>query len=490
MFNLRKQSLTLNSLALIYFAVSLPLEASETPRKIYGWPLSEKGLSEIVLNQDALMGELVCPSLTRLNLATGQSESTLLQTVTESEQGRKWTFSLKPGVTWWGGTGVELADLEVYLKEELGPLVRKFLGDSEVVPNHKFEKTGSTLSVVFDKAPKFGPYILNRLPFYRRVKDVVECAGPLKASQDEKDIVLEGVLKSGPKKFVMKAGFPNFEAKDAFVSFRFGNELHPPSWERQIEEELSCPLPLELPVMTLIAWNPEGRYTRDEEFRRAMTFILPRGAMLRAGAGSLGDLISAPILRVHSGYKKSLLVLPYDLKRADAILNAMSLPRSEKDGFRRTVQGEILEITIAIDPSQNAGLLRKILDDSFRALGMRLKVTSDRAQADGILSGLEVSWPENDIAPILHSRISQKVWPWRYHFPEIDEALDAYNRDLTRLKPNFTLLERIHELVMKREPFSVLVQHKSCMQYGEGVKPAPGKPNVRDPDWIQAVLNR
>lgn len=490
MFGLRRQSLILSCLVLIYLAVSVRLEASETPRLVYGWPFSEEGLTEILLNQDALMGNMVCPSLTRLNLNLGRSEPFLLHAMSESDLGRKWTMSLKPGLRWWGGKAVTLEDLEAFIKRELGPLAEKYSGELADSLNYKVEIVDRTLSVVFAKTPGFGPYLLNRRPFFQKMGETIECAGPLRARTQGADIVLEGKLSREPKEFILKAEFLADGAKDVFVTFRFGNELHPPTWERQIEEELICPLPLDLPVMTLIAWNPNGLYTKDEEFRRAMTFILPRGAMLRAGAGSLGDLISAPILRIHPGYNKSQLVLPYDLKRADAILNAMNLPRSEKDGYRRGPNGEVLELSIALDPSQNAGLLRKILDDSFRALGMRLKMTSNKAESDGILSGIEVNWPENDISPILHSKMSQKVWPWRYHFPEIDAALDAYNRELTREKPNFVLLQKIHELVMKKEPFSVLVQHKSCMQYGKAVKLAGGKPNVRNPDWIRAVIDK
>ncbi len=478
------------ALSCVHLAANETLNASETPWTIYGWPLAEKVLDEIILNQDALMATYVCPSLSRLNLKTGGSEPVLLSKISTVNKDQIWTLTLSDKARWADGKPLTVSDLESFVTTELSPLVDKVLGPNIKAPKFSTEKNEKSLIITFESAPGFGPYILNRSAFYRRVEGKVECAGSLRAREEGKDLVLEGKIGEKPKKLVLSRQFPKSDTSDGALYFKFGNELHPPSWERQIEEELTCKLPLDLPMMTMIAWNPEGRYTKVEEFRRAITSILPRGALLRAGAGSLGDLISAPILRVHPGYKKSILVMPYDLKKADAILNAMNLVRSEKDGYRRTATGEVLEISIATDPSQNAGLLRKILDDSFRALGMRLNMVTDKSKADGILTGIQGNWPENDLAPILHSNQSQKVWPWRYNFPDIDTALTDYNLSLTQPKPDFALLSKIHELVIKREPFSVLVQHKSCMQYGKGVKAAQSQPNVRDPDWIRAAIER
>lgn len=474
---LRKSWLSI--FVLFHLAASQSLHASETPWKVYGWPLSEKSFSEIALNHDAIMGTFVCPALTRLNLQAARSEPLLLQSVAAS--GATWTFGLKASTAWWNGKAVEASDIEEFLLRELPKLN---------LPNFKLEKSAKSVSVVFEKDPIFGPYVLNGIPFSRNTGGKLECAGPLEIFEKNQDLLLKGRLKGKDREIVLVHEAPRSQIKDDFVSFRFGNELHPLTYERQIEEEISCKTPLELPIVTLIAWNPAGRYTKDEEFRRAMTSILPRGALLRAGAGSLGELISAPIIKSHPGYKRSLFVLPYDLKKADSILNSMSLVRSEKDGYRRTPTGEVLEISIATDPSKNSSLMRKILDDSFRALGMRLQMVTDKSKADGILTGIELNWPTNDLTSLLHSKKGQKVWPWTYSFPEIDTAMDKYKLSLSQEKPDFALLQSIHELVMKREPFSVLVQHKSCMQYGKGVRPSAGVPNARDPDWVRLVFER
>jgi ABC-type transport system substrate-binding protein len=474
--------------SITHLAVNERLYASETPWTIYGWPLAEKGFDDILLNQDALMGTYVCPALSRLNLKSGASEPMVLSKITAENGNKTWILTLGDNARWAGGKAIDPSDLAAFISAELSSLVDKVLGPGIKIPQFSTRKDGKSLVVTFEAAPEFGPFIFNRSAFFRRVEGKIECAGPFEAREEGKDLVLERRSSAKPSKLIISRQLTTGPTGAETLSFRFGNELHPPTWERQIEEELSCKLPLDLPVMTMIAWNPEGRYTRLEEFRRAITSILPRGALLRAGAGSLGDLISAPILRSHPGYKKSILVMPYDLKKADAILNGINLVRSEKDGYRRTATGEVLEISIATDPSQNAALLRKILDDSFRALGMRLTMVDNKAKADGILTGIQGNWPENDIAPILHSRQSGKVWPWRYNFPDIDSAILEYNLSLTQQRPDFTLLSKIHELVTKREPFSVLVQHKSCMQYGKSGKAARSQPNIRDPDWIRSAI--
>lgn len=477
------------TLGLGYLAPSPGLHASERPLMVYGWPVSESDPDKMILNQDAIMGTYVCPALTRLNLQTSSSELVLLDKLQDGKT--SWSFGLRPGLKWWSGGAPATADLAAFLTTELPALVKKVGSDSWELPGFHVEDSGKLVKVVWDKAPEFGPYILNRSSFYRRTKTGVECVGNLKPQKNEAGLGFAGIVAGKDRLFVLnqELPLPTAKAGEAFVSFRFGNEMHPQTFERQIEEELSCPSSLDLPIMTIIAWNPEGPYTKDEQFRKAMTYILPRGALLRAGAGSLGDLISAPILRMHPGYKKSLLVLPYDLKKADSILNQLGLVRSERDGYRRTPKGDVLELSIATDKSRDSSLLRKVLDDSFRALGMKLKMVGKDEKADGMLAGIAGSWPENDLAPLLHSKRSSDVWPWTYHFKEIDEAMSRYNLSLTQAKPDFSLLENIHDLVYKKEPFSVLVQHKSCMQYGKGMA-APKVISVKSPDWIRAVFER
>ncbi|RZA23394.1 MAG: hypothetical protein EOP10_12860 [Proteobacteria bacterium] len=298
------------ALSCVHLAANETLNASETPWTIYGWPLAEKVLDEIILNQDALMATYVCPSLSRLNLKTGGSEPVLLSKISTVNKDQIWTLTLSDKARWADGKPLTVSDLESFVTTELSPLVDKVLGPNIKAPKFSTEKNEKSLIITFESAPGFGPYILNRSAFYRRVEGKVECAGSLRAREEGKDLVLEGKIGEKPKKLVLSRQFPKSDTSDGALYFKFGNELHPPSWERQIEEELTCKLPLDLPMMTMIAWNPEGRYTKVEEFRRAITSILPRGALLRAGAGSLGDLISAPILRVHPGYKKSILVMP------------------------------------------------------------------------------------------------------------------------------------------------------------------------------------
>ncbi len=477
------------SFILSYLAVSSPLFASVTAAKIYGWPLSEKSFEDILTNQDALMGSMVCPALTRLNLEKGKSEGLLLSSIKEDESGRVWELQLNKNRQFWGKKPITVGDLAEFIQSELAKTVTEVFSDSVITPSFQLEAKDDSLKIIFSTAPKFGPYILSRVPFYRKTNQGILCAGSLMARQEKESILLESQDKGATKDFELVR--EKLTTKDStYLSFQFGNEIHPDSWERQIEEEITCPSVVEMPLLTVVAWNPKGKYTSNEEFRKAMTSILPRGALLRAGAGSLGDLLSAPILRTHPGYKKSLLVLPYDLKKADAILNSMNLLRSEKDGYRRVANDEVLEIKLAIDPSPNTSLLKKILDDSFRALGMRLHLVARREEADGILTGIELSWPENDLTPLLHSQKSSQAWPWAYSSPELDQALDAYNLSLTREKPDFSLLANVHERFSKLEPFSVLVGHKSCMQYGKGTKPGPKIVNTRNPDWMKAAISR
>ncbi|MCX6129962.1 MAG: ABC transporter substrate-binding protein, partial [Proteobacteria bacterium] len=249
-------------------------------------------------------------------------------------------------------------------------------------------------------------------------------------------------------------------------------------------------LQIDTPIFTVIAWNPNGPVTGDARFRRAMTHLIPRGALLRAGTGHLGDLVSAPILRSHPGYNRRLLVPNYDPQKADTILNELGYKRTPEEGFRRNPEGQALEIKLLVRNSAGSGLLRKVLDDGFRALGIKLKfIDESEGVPDGLLTGIMGSWPDSDLGPWLNSRQSESIWPWRYQDAKLDEALEAYARSLTEASPNFGLLEKVHELVYKLEPFSVLMQHRVCLdaQWPEKRLP-PGEITLRDPEWFRNFI--
>lgn len=469
-----------------------PADAAEKPAPIVvtGWPLPLNEAQKAVLSNDAIMEGLVCPSLTRLNLQSHRSEPVLLGKLEES--GKVWQLTLAPELSWWDQSPVSLGDLETFVRETLKPEELSQRGMNWPVPTFTITAQQRTLTVQWTQKPVFGPYVLNEHPFRKKAANALgfQCAGGWSAEPRTASLLLHDRTGDGRNDILLTADPKEGAGKsERVLTFAFGEEMPGAASKKPMTQNLSCDRPLDTPILTVIAWNPEGAVTRDSRFRRAITHLTPRGAILRAGAGSMGDLISGPVLRAHPGYKRSLLVPAYDPSKADAILNELGFRRLEEDGFRRDVQGKPLELTLLTRDREGSSLLRKVLDDSFRALGIKLRFIGEGSGVpDGILTGIVTSWPDGDLTELLHSRISGKAWPWSWHDAALDQALDAYALSLTQKSPDFTLLEKIHDLVYKLEPFSVLMQHRVCLTAKLKKPQAKGEIAVRNPDWFRQLI--
>ncbi len=481
-------------LALLPFlSFAQPMRATEKPDPIFvtGWPLGFNETQKAVLSNDAIMENLVCPSLTRLNLINRRSEPLLLEKLEESD--RIWRLTLAPSLTWWNQAAVSMQELEVFVRETLDPnqLTKgRFLWS---VPEYSISSKDRTLSVQWAQKPAFGPYVFNDHALRKKASTSLgfECVGNWAAEADSKGLLLRDRVNKGRDNILFTQDSKELRG-DRKLAFLFGEDMQDITSKKPITQNLVCRQPLDTPILTIIAWNPDGQFTRHARFRRAITHLTPRGALLRAGAGSLGDLVSGPILRAHPGYKRGLLVPAYDPAKADAILNEMGLRRLEEDGFRRDAQGKSLEVRLLTRDHEGSTLLRKVLDDSFRALGIKLSFVSEGdGTADGLLTGIATSWPDGDLTELLHSRVSNRIWPWSYQDQILDQALEAYALSLTRQNPDFVLLEKIHELVYKLEPFSVLMQHRVCL---ETQWPSKAKKkseiSVRNPDWFRQLIGQ
>ena len=149
-----------------------------------------------------------------------------------------------------------------------------------------------------------------------------------------------------------------------------------------------------------------------------------------------------------------------------------------------------MELHILVQDFEGSTLLRKVLDDSLRAIGLKTVFTNKKdAPVDAVLASVASSWPDANLSSFLHSKSDESPWPWRYQDAALDEALSSYALSLTRQKPDFTLLEKVHELVYKLEPFSILMQHRVCLEAHQSPsEPRRLKTGVKNPDWFAELL--
>lgn len=457
--------------------------------KVSGWPLNTAELPEALLSGDPLLGNLVCPALSRLNLVEQKSEPFLLQKIEVRED--RWTFTLQKDLVWWDRQAVTSADLESFLRDAIPEAAKKQGLGRWNVPLFTFAQENGSLVLLWKSAPPFGPYVLNQSPFTKKADTQqrmlpFQCAGVLAPKRERDTLIFDS--QGGKIKLAWNAASQESQLSpgESSVSFGFAEDLHPAGFKRQLDEAMVCEQALDTPLITLLAWNPQAPWARDARFRRAMTHLLPRGALLRSGAGSLGDLVSGPLMRLHPGYNEALKVPSYDPKTSDRLLNSLGLRRSEEDGYRRTPNGQLLELKILASDFEGSTILRKVLDDSFRALGLKTVFVQDSKDGvDGVLTSIASSWPDSNPILFLHSASARAPWPWRYSDADMDKALERYAASLTQEKPDFRLLEKVHELVYKAEPFSILMQHRVCLnaQLGKGRK-SQQKVTLKNPDWF------
>lgn len=460
------------------------------PILVTGWPLPTNEAQKAILSNDAIMESMVCPGLTRLNLAKKSSEPLLLEKVEEAD--KVWRFTLASGLTWWDQSAVSMADLEAFVRETLQPQQLTQGRFTWAVPDFTLSSKDRTLSIQWAQKPAFGPFVFNEHPFRKKAGNAlgVQCAGNWKVEPKTAGLLLQDRKGEGQNDILLSTDQKaKVTGNGRQLTFAFGEEMPGADSKKPITQNLSCERPMDTPIITVIAWNPQGTVTRDPKFRRAITHLTPRGALLRAGAGSMGDLISGPILRAHPGYKRNLLVPAYDPARSDAMLNELGYRRLEEDGFRRDASGKLLEVKILARDHEGSILLRKVLDDSFRALGIKLRfINEGEGVPDGLLTGILTSWPDGDLSVHLHSRVSGRSWPWAWQDQNLDQALEAYALSLTQKTPNFALLEKIHDLVYKLEPFSVLMQHRVCLEARLNQPQPKGEIAVRNPDWFRQLI--
>ena len=464
---------------------------TSVPVRVAGYPLGATGVATgEELATHPILGRLACPSLTRLNLLRKESEGFLLSRIEVEPSGTsaRWKLELKPGLHWWSGEPVTGQDLARFLEEKLRPQIVEMSLGLWPVPEFVVSSTApKSVTVSWAKTPSFGPFVLSRIPFTRTSKEHLECAGDYRMVEDAAATKLVPVAKGT----TLREVWLNHTDKDetpADIDFQFSEVFTGASLAAIAQDKAQCARPIDLPVVTVISWDPNGRFTAEPDFRRALTQAVPRGALLRAGTGLLGDLVSGPLLRAHPGYDKSLLVRPFDLRQAAETLERLKYRRPLADSTRLTPEGKPLEL--ALYSPQGVGLLQKVIVDSFNMLGIRVTFVADpKASFDGALSGMALPWPDADFLTFVHSKAPRNAPFWGVSDKELDARLEAYALSLTRTKPDFQELQMIHRILYNLEPFTILVQHRTCLVTHTKFRADFPKVIIRNPDWFFELIN-
>jgi ABC-type transport system substrate-binding protein len=492
------------STAFALLGLTAPAFAAVT---VSGWPFAfpgDPGKGELPHAGDGVFGRLACPSLTRLNLKAKKSEPLLLRDL-EVESPKQWKLVLKSGLYWWSGKPVDGPELAAYLRENMCTAVRSILGGDASCPSFDVAETppakgaGATVRVVWREPPQFGPYLFNNLPFFRTVSTgsvspeqpaqtpSVECAG----------LYAYGPAAPGWVDLMPSKGYPatrrtpiRIQAASQSASGGGASPVLAFSFASEMSKGQKCRRAVPFPSVVGISWregNPGGLVS-SPQVRKALTQILPRGELSRAGTQGLGELVTSVIPRQHPGYNAALRIRPYSVDEASAALDRLGWHRATADSprlDRKTGKPVVLKLATSGPQSPGSELLQKVIGDSFALIGIRTEfVPSTDPAVDGIIGNLSPDWPDINFLSVL-PRSAALNGSMLSRDPATMRLLKSYALSLTTMAPDFTLLQKIHERLYDAEVFSPVLQVGVCVD--RSLK-ASTKPDFADPDWFRLLV--
>ncbi len=470
--------------------------------EIAGYPLDASSLRDSQVphwvGNDPVVGRLACPPLSRINLQSLKSEAVMVKKISVIESSGKtgWEFEPRSDLHWWAGGLVTSEDFAAFIRSHLPEVVKTKGVGRWSLPSFQTEvlKSG-IIKISWERTPEFGPYIFNGVSLSRPASNGIkfppwECVGLYQI-----ELAAEDRFRLTPSK-----SYAGNRAALEFVDdqrsgihrklvFEMAQSQVPALTKSETATEAPCSTSIELPLVTIISWNTASGVTASAEVRRALTQLTPRGELVRTGAASMGEVLSAPIPRLHPGYDRSAGVRPYSLEQAAAALDAQGLKRDKADEPRLGKDKVPLKLEVH-SPGISNSLLEKVLTDAFSLAGIGLEFSKSSAKTfDGTLAGVRLSSPDSDFIRNFHSQAPKGGMFQPLQNRSLDSALEAYALSLTSEVPDFKLLQQVHRILYEVEPVTTLLQHRACLvTFGAGWNRA-AKVDGRDPDWFRKLYS-
>ena len=84
---------------------------------------------------------------------------------------------------------------------------------------------------------------------------------------------------------------------------------------------------------------------------------------------------------------------------------------------------------------------------------------------------------------MFHSLAKHELGIYPFDDPILDRELESYAISLTKGKPDYPRLKRIHRRIAAQEPLTILMHHKACLQgHSQRVE------NTRSRDWFKDLI--
>lgn len=434
-------------------------------------PKLNDNLPEQSIGLHPIAGPLACPAYFHFDAIQSKFESSVFSNVDEESLNSKvWKVSARTDLKWWNGDTVTTEAIAENLTTLLPESVK---GTALTFPAFKVTSSGSNIQISFEQKPNVGIYVLSGWPLSRKVKKGIsatafECIGSHSATAENgSDLVLKRINDTNEVIRLSEKPPAQSNEKMRTVNVRFANSFGGTPWTRMSDEAATCSVKLDTPYFTYLRWNRAIAPTDNTDFRKILTRLTPRGEILRAAAGSVGDLVSAPIARSSVGYNKKVLVPNFDLRGAAKELDALGFKRPSPDAPRRLPNGK--EFTIKIRMAGNTPVItEKTIEDTLTSVGLSVMLVpkSDAApesELTGAFAGAFVSSPEYNLLKLYFPRAPLAYANWSPEIPELYSKMLAYHQDLSFGRVSWTKLQDIHTLIAQSEPLTPLLQNWACI---------------------------
>ena len=479
-----------------------------SPINIVNWPMLslDKKNIPVWLGNDPVIGRLICPPVSRLNLAKGKSEGLIFDNVSISQTSTgevTWTYRVRTGIYWWNGTQVTGAHLKNFIEQNLTQIIENRSSSLWKIPQHSIKSMKLETSITWKHKPIFGPYFLNSAALWRKnitssQSDNIfeyECAGIYYPHKDVAGLILKPT--KGYKAYRQEVYFTDQSntvdqsEKTEQLTFSMPDTFSIRPEKRPPDRPAKCNNQFQLPFLTSIIWNTKANPINQTKVRQLLTNLTPRGALLRSGSGYAGTLLSSVIPRNHPGYDDKILVRPFSAIRAAEGFKNLGFNRPQGDQDRLNHNQKPFQLTL-MSMRPKLGILEKVIADSFMSIGILVHYEKydpkqlNSARIHGVVTGIHLPWPDMNFLNNFHSKAKPQFPFLSLEQKSLDHLLENYAVSLTENTPDFSILKKLHRELYTLEPMTVILQHHACLDFKKA------KTNVaidvRDPDWFRKVL--
>lgn len=219
---------------------------------------------------------------------------------------------------------------------------------------------------------------------------------------------------------------------------------------------------------SFFGYNLRNPLLADKRVRQAFGYALNRQEMLSSFFNNQGTIISGPFAPGSWAYNLDVKPLPYDPKKAIALLNEAGF-KLGADGIMQK-DGKKLELTLLVPIEKESEAVKRVVlafQNYLKNVGVAVKVEFKEWQAwkedvfaEHNFDIMFASWVFDDSADISSLFHSAEIGPWKNNFgaysnPEVDSLIVESKLTLDYEKRR-TINRKLHALLADEAPYTFL----------------------------------